>query len=115
MDYQEGNEMENDQRKAAPNRREALHAATALTLAAASVGSSAGASRSLEARLRGVQHVGVTVENMNRAFEFYTEVLGGTEVMRDGNFQGELIHNTLLLHEEPGLSEFRAHLLLRSG
>lgn len=55
---------------------------------------------SLGSRLRGVQHIGVTVQNMNRAFEFYTEVLGGTEVMRDGDFQGEAIHNTLLLHEE---------------
>jgi hypothetical protein len=24
---------------------------------------------------------------MDRAFEFYTEVLGGTEIMRDGDFQ----------------------------
>ena len=47
-------------------------------------------------RLRGVQHFGLTVQNMDRAFEFYTEVLGGTEVMRDGDFYGERIHNTLL-------------------
>jgi catechol 2,3-dioxygenase-like lactoylglutathione lyase family enzyme len=39
---------------------------------------------------------------MNRAFEFYTEMLGGTEVMRDGDFHGEPIHNTLMLHEEIG-------------
>jgi len=51
-------------------------------------------------RLQGVQHFGVTVQNMNRAFEFYTEVLGGTEVMRDGDFQGERIHNTLLTDQE---------------
>ena len=50
----------------------------------------------LGARLQGVQHFGLTVQNMDRAFEFYTEVLGGTEVMRDGDFQGETIHNTLL-------------------
>lgn len=37
---------------------------------------------------------------MNRAFEFYTEVLGGTEVMRDGGFHDEPIHNTLLLDQE---------------
>jgi len=37
---------------------------------------------------------------MERAFEFYTEVLGGTEVMRDGDFQGERIHNTLLTDQE---------------
>ncbi|NGZ85903.1 VOC family protein [Duganella aceris] len=52
------------------------------------------------ARLQGVQHFGVTVQNMDRAFEFYTQVLGGTEIMRDGDFQGDVIHNTLLLTEE---------------
>src|SRR5215813_10763979 len=45
----------------------------------------------LGARLQGVQHFGLTVHNMDRAFEFYTEVLGGNEVMRDGDFQGEKI------------------------
>jgi catechol 2,3-dioxygenase-like lactoylglutathione lyase family enzyme len=54
----------------------------------------------LGARLRGVQHFGLTVQNMDRAFEFYTEVLGGTEVMRDGDFHGERIHNTLLTDQE---------------
>ena len=54
----------------------------------------------LGARLQGVQHFGVTVQNMNRAFEFYTEVLGGTEIFRDGDFQGEPIHNTLLTDQE---------------
>jgi catechol 2,3-dioxygenase-like lactoylglutathione lyase family enzyme len=54
----------------------------------------------LAARLQGVQHFGVTVQNMDRAFAFYTEVLGGTEVFRDGNFQGEPIHNTLLTDQE---------------
>jgi hypothetical protein len=43
----------------------------------------------LGARLQGVQHFGLTVQNMDRAFEFYTEVLGGTEIMRDGDFQGD--------------------------
>jgi hypothetical protein len=45
----------------------------------------------LGARIQGVQHFGVTVQNMDRPFAFYTEVLGGTEVMRDGDFQGERI------------------------
>jgi catechol 2,3-dioxygenase-like lactoylglutathione lyase family enzyme len=54
----------------------------------------------LGARLRGVQHFGLTVQNMDRAFAFYTEVLGGTEVMRDGDFHGERIHNTLLTDQE---------------
>ena len=54
----------------------------------------------LGARLQGAQHFGLTVQNMNRAFEFYTQVLGGTEVMRDGDFHGEPIHNTLLADQE---------------
>lgn len=54
----------------------------------------------LGARLQGVQHFGVTVQSMDRAFEFYTEVLGGNEVMRDGDFQGEPIHNTLMADQE---------------
>jgi catechol 2,3-dioxygenase-like lactoylglutathione lyase family enzyme len=54
----------------------------------------------LGARLQGVQHFGVTVQNMDRAFAFYTEVLGGTEVMRDGDFQGDRIQNTLLVDQE---------------
>jgi catechol 2,3-dioxygenase-like lactoylglutathione lyase family enzyme len=51
-------------------------------------------------RIRGFQHFGMTVQNMNRAYEFYTDVLGGTEIMRDGDFQGEKMHNTLLLNDE---------------
>jgi catechol 2,3-dioxygenase-like lactoylglutathione lyase family enzyme len=54
----------------------------------------------LSVRLQGIQHFGVTVQNMDRSFEFYTEVLGGTEVMRDGDFHGEKIHNTLLLDQD---------------
>jgi len=60
----------------------------------------AGNSGPLGARLRGVQHFGLTVQNMDRAFAFYTEVLGGTEIMRDGDFHGERIHNTLLTDQE---------------
>lgn len=84
-------------------------AATALpAVAAAAQGNTQSATRPgadrdngpLGGRLQGVQHFGVTVQNMDRAFEFYTEVLGGTEVMRDGDFQGERIHNTLLTDQE---------------
>jgi len=56
--------------------------------------------KALGARLRGVQHFGLTVQNMDRAFAFYTEVLGGTEIMRDGDFHGERIHNTLLTDQD---------------
>src|SRR5262245_3744013 len=50
---------------------------------AASISPAARNKGPLGARLQGVQHFGVTVQNMDRAFAFYTEVLGGTEVMRD--------------------------------
>jgi catechol 2,3-dioxygenase-like lactoylglutathione lyase family enzyme len=94
-----------------PDRRSLFAAAGAVALAAAapSTYSQTGAPVTLSTRrnvgplggrLQGVQHFGLTVQNMNRAFEFYTEVLGGTEVMRDGDFQGERIHNTLLTDQE---------------
>src|SRR5690349_16967136 len=70
-------------------------ASTASTASAANRNSAA-----LGRRLQGIQHFGLTVQNMDRAFEFYTEVLGGVEVMRDGDFQGEKVHNTLLLDQE---------------
>ncbi|MCX8478012.1 MAG: VOC family protein [Sphingomonas sp.] len=54
----------------------------------------------LGARLQGVQHFGLTVQNMERAFEFYTQVLGGTEVFRHGDFQGDQVQNTLLADQE---------------
>ena len=76
-----------------------LSASAIPTAFAAQATNATGAAKALGAiggRLRGVQHFGLTVQNMDRAFEFYTEVLGGTEVMRDGDFHGERIHNTLL-------------------
>ena len=63
----------------------------------------------LGARLQGVQHFGLTVQNMDRAFEFYTEVLGGNEVMRDGDFHGEKIHNTLMTDQEIAARERRVN------
>lgn len=58
------------------------------------------AGSSLGARLQGIQHFGLTVQNMERAYEFYTEVLGGTEVFRHGDFQGDAVQNTLLADQE---------------
>ncbi|MCA1443960.1 VOC family protein [Ensifer sp. IC4062] len=94
------------------NRRDALKS-TGAVLAASMAGmatptaaqgrqtaSSAKPELAIGRRLQGVQHFGLTVQNMERAFTFYTEVLGGTEVMRDGDFQGERIHNTLLTGQE---------------
>ena len=63
----------------------------------------------LGARLQGVQHFGLTVQNMDRAFEFYTEVLGGSEVMRDGDFHGEKIHYTLMADQEIVARERKAN------
>jgi len=54
----------------------------------------------LGARLQGVQHFGLTVQNMERAYQFYTEVLGGAEVFRHGDFQGDEVQNTLLADQE---------------
>ncbi|WP_271528509.1 VOC family protein [Bradyrhizobium sp. CCBAU 25338] len=53
-----------------------------------------------DAPLQGVQHFGLTVQNMERAYQFYTEVLGGTEVFRHGDFQGDGVQNTLLADQE---------------
>lgn len=102
--------------EADPNRRGLLQAAGAAMIggfaASAAFATSAKAqgtkpvitparnNGALGARLQGVQHFGLTVQSMDRAYAFYTEVLGGTEVMRDGDFRGERIHNTLLTDQE---------------
>jgi catechol 2,3-dioxygenase-like lactoylglutathione lyase family enzyme len=83
-----------------------LVGSSALTPAAAQVqagSKTSTATRSngaLGARLQGIQHFGLTVQNMERAFEFYTQVLGGTEVFRHGDFQGDTVQNTLLADQE---------------
>ncbi|MET0742739.1 MAG: VOC family protein [Microvirga sp.] len=113
------NELNHHTIPAGPDRREMLHAAgtaiagaTAAALAMASpvlaqtpaapqrAASGNRDATSLGARLQGAQHFGLTVQNMDRAYEFYTQVLGGTEIMRDGDFQGERIHNTLLTDQD---------------
>lgn len=98
---------------AAPARRDVLRTAGAALAAAGTAiaapvaaqtsgGLSTAARNSgpLGARLQGVQHFGLTVQNMERAYEFYTEVLGGTEVFRHGDFQGDAVHNTLLADQD---------------
>jgi len=87
-------------------------AGLALSLAAGSGAAQSVSPRdnaALGLRLQGVQHFGLTVQNMDRAYEFYTEVLGGTEVMRDGDFQGVTIHNTLLTDQEIVAGERRVN------
>ncbi len=83
--------------------------AAAATQAAGRMSAVARNSGPLAARLQGVQHFGLTVQNMDRAFEFYTQVLGGTEVFRDGDFQGERIHNTLLTDQDIEARERRVN------
>ncbi len=100
---------QSDDEQGGQNRREILQVAGAAAAAGllGAPAASAQAARSsgrddgpLGARLQGVQHFGVTVQNMDRAFAFYTEVLGGTEVMRDGDFKGEPVHYTLMADQE---------------
>ncbi|MBH8563071.1 DUF1857 family protein [Nostoc sp. CENA67] len=50
--------------------------------------------------LQGVQHVGVTVQDMEQSLEFYTEVLGGKIVVAENNLMGDGIQNTLFQKEE---------------
>ncbi len=97
--------MSDDQDETDLHRRGVLRAAGiamigGLAAATASTPAAARDNGPLGMRLQGVQHFGLTVQNMDRAFAFYTEVLGGTEVMRDGDFYGERIHNTLLTDQE---------------
>jgi alkylhydroperoxidase/carboxymuconolactone decarboxylase family protein YurZ/catechol 2,3-dioxygenase-like lactoylglutathione lyase family enzyme/ketosteroid isomerase-like protein len=50
--------------------------------------------------LQGVQHVGVTVDDMNQSLEFYTEILGGKLVAGENELVGDVIQNTLFQQEE---------------
>jgi len=54
----------------------------------------------LSQRLRGVHHFGLTVEDMGKALEFYTEVLGGQLIISEEGLAGDTMHNTLLQKEE---------------
>jgi catechol 2,3-dioxygenase-like lactoylglutathione lyase family enzyme len=84
-------------------RRDLLLAAgvgIAASVPAAQTGANPQGRASLGARLQGMQHFGITVQDMERSFAFYTEVLGGTEVMRDGDFKGDPIHWTILADQE---------------
>jgi catechol 2,3-dioxygenase-like lactoylglutathione lyase family enzyme/ketosteroid isomerase-like protein len=50
--------------------------------------------------LQGVQHFGITVDDMPKALEFYTEVLGGEIAIGGEGFFGEVLHNTLFQKED---------------
>ena len=57
---------------------------------------------SISSRLKftGVQHVGVTVKDMKKSLEFYTEVLGGQLVTSELGLKGDGMHNCLLQVDE---------------
>lgn len=50
--------------------------------------------------LQGVQHFGLTVYDMGKAMEFYTEVLGGKVALSGDGFIGPVLHNTLFQKED---------------
>lgn len=50
--------------------------------------------------LQGVQHVGITVDDMAQSLEFYTEVLGGKLAVGESGLEGDTIQNTLFQKEE---------------
>ncbi|MCL1470593.1 EthD domain-containing protein [Argonema antarcticum] len=56
--------------------------------------------KSLGHYLQGVQHFGITVDNMAKAIEFYTEVLGGKIAISGDGFIGPVVHNTLFQKED---------------
>jgi catechol 2,3-dioxygenase-like lactoylglutathione lyase family enzyme len=56
--------------------------------------------RSLARMLQGVQHVGVTVDDMKKSLDFYIGVLGGKLALAGNGFYGDVLHNTLFQKEE---------------
>lgn len=50
--------------------------------------------------LQGIQHFGITVDDMEKSIEFYTDVLGGKIAISGDSFYGEVLHNTLFQKEE---------------
>lgn len=59
----------------------------------------------ISASLQGIQHVGVTVNDLKQSYEFYVDLLGGTPILAGSGFAGDAIHNTLLQKEELGAQQ----------
>lgn len=55
---------------------------------------------SIRQHLQGIQHIGITVENLQKSLEFYIEVLGGKLVVGETGLVGDTIQNTLFQAEE---------------
>jgi len=56
--------------------------------------------RSLGHMLQGVQHVGVTVDDLAKSLEFYVGLLGGRIAEMGTGFYGDVLYNTLFQKEE---------------
>ncbi len=63
-------------------------------------------------RLQGVQHVGVTVDDMAKSLEFYVGVLGGRVAAMGTGFYGDVLYNTLF--EKEGIDAFQNNASPRS-
>jgi catechol 2,3-dioxygenase-like lactoylglutathione lyase family enzyme len=58
------------------------------------------ASQPLGSFLQGVQHVGVTVDDMEKSLRFYVDILGGSVAIAGTGFYGTVLQNTLFQKEE---------------
>jgi ketosteroid isomerase-like protein len=56
--------------------------------------------RTISQHLQGVQHFGITVNNLDLALEFYIDVLGGKLAIGGDGFIGEELHNLLFQKED---------------
>src|SRR3954470_20975469 len=72
----------------------------------------AGQGASLGRALQGVQHVGVTVDDMAKSLEFYVEVLGGRIAALGTGFTGDVLYNTLF--EKEGIDAVQQNTSPRS-
>jgi catechol 2,3-dioxygenase-like lactoylglutathione lyase family enzyme len=59
--------------------------------------------------LHGVQHFGITVDNMEQSLEFYIDLLGGELAVGGQGFAGEPLHNNLFQIEDLDAIESGVH------
>ncbi|MEB3310934.1 MAG: AtaL-like protein [Snowella sp.] len=67
---------------------------------AAQLSTSTATKSSLGKYLQGVQHFGITVNDLDKALEFYIEVLGGRLAIGGDGFIGDELHNLLFQKED---------------
>jgi alkylhydroperoxidase/carboxymuconolactone decarboxylase family protein YurZ/catechol 2,3-dioxygenase-like lactoylglutathione lyase family enzyme/ketosteroid isomerase-like protein len=59
-----------------------------------------GKSSSLGHYLQGLQHVGITVNDLTKSLEFYVDILGGKPAIGGNGFIGDELHNLLFQKED---------------